>query len=283
MNIIKSDGKSRKRTGFTLIELLIVIAIIAILAAILFPVFGRARENARRTSCASNLKQVGTGLIQYMQDFDGWQMGSEIVVDGTKIRSWPSLMYPYIKNAQVFQCPSAEESATTRSIVTPARDYYGLSSDGSSTGSCFGSEPCNLVPTLSYGRNLIQVNNWVTPGWNSSVSGSCTAGTVVVSTAGSAGVKSGFIKTTCAREGIHEAAVEDAAGTIHIFDGWSINTGNSLRSISEEIRNDNKPNGTASKVAARHFDGFNALYGDGHVKFRRWGSTTPSEWSIQTD
>jgi prepilin-type N-terminal cleavage/methylation domain-containing protein len=58
------------RKGFTLIELLIVIEIIAILAAVLFPVFGRARENARRSSCQSNLKQIGMGLLQYTQDYD---------------------------------------------------------------------------------------------------------------------------------------------------------------------------------------------------------------------
>src|SRR5215216_4432933 len=59
-----------KRRGFTLIELLVVIAIIAILAAILFPVFARARENARRTSCLSNLKQLSLGIMQYTQDYD---------------------------------------------------------------------------------------------------------------------------------------------------------------------------------------------------------------------
>ena len=64
------NGGLRTTRGFTLIELLVVIAIISVLAAILFPVFARARENARRTSCLSNLKQIGLAFLQYTQDYD---------------------------------------------------------------------------------------------------------------------------------------------------------------------------------------------------------------------
>jgi prepilin-type N-terminal cleavage/methylation domain-containing protein/prepilin-type processing-associated H-X9-DG protein len=97
------------RSGFTLIELLIVIAIIAILAAILFPVFGRARENARRTSCSSNLKQIGLGLLQYSQDNDeklvrAWS-GSKTGSDGNSNR-WMDAIFPYVKSEQLFNCPS---------------------------------------------------------------------------------------------------------------------------------------------------------------------------------
>jgi len=64
------ESQNRSVRGFTLIELLVAIAVIAILAAILFPVFARARENARRSSCTSNLKQQGLAIMQYAQDYD---------------------------------------------------------------------------------------------------------------------------------------------------------------------------------------------------------------------
>ena len=88
--------------AFTLIELLVVIAIIAILAAILFPVFARARENARRTSCLSNLKQIGLATMQYLQDYDERYM----VVNHNTGYHWFDPLQPYIKSEQVFRCPS---------------------------------------------------------------------------------------------------------------------------------------------------------------------------------
>jgi prepilin-type N-terminal cleavage/methylation domain-containing protein/prepilin-type processing-associated H-X9-DG protein len=121
------------RRGFTLIELLVVIAIIAILAAILFPVFAKAREKARQSSCASNLKQIGLATLQYMQDYDGvtplstnaaWQeirsgcctgggwssnkRGVGVTTAPTMVKNdfvWMRLD-PYIKNSQVWVCPS---------------------------------------------------------------------------------------------------------------------------------------------------------------------------------
>jgi prepilin-type N-terminal cleavage/methylation domain-containing protein/prepilin-type processing-associated H-X9-DG protein len=100
--------------GFTLIELLVVIAIIAILAAILFPVFGRARENARRSSCQSNLKQIGLGIIQYSQDYDEMQPRTYFKSTGfsnSEQYKWMDAIYPYVKSEQIFDCPS--ETATT--------------------------------------------------------------------------------------------------------------------------------------------------------------------------
>ncbi|MBI5830745.1 MAG: DUF1559 domain-containing protein [Armatimonadetes bacterium] len=92
-----------RKGGFTLIELLVVIAIIAILAAILFPVFAKAREKARASSCQSNCKQIGLGIIQYMQDYD------ETLPErgGNPNPGWQDRIQPYLKSIQVFTCPSA--------------------------------------------------------------------------------------------------------------------------------------------------------------------------------
>ena len=90
----------RNIRAFTLIELLVVIAIIAILAAILFPVFARAREKARQTSCLSNAKQIALGMMMYIQDYD------EQFVQCSATYRWYMPIMPYVKNAQVFKCPS---------------------------------------------------------------------------------------------------------------------------------------------------------------------------------
>jgi len=101
------------RKGFTLIELLVVIAIIAILAAILFPVFARAREKARTASCQSNEKQISLGIMMYAQDYDeclpivGWTDTAIWPNGQSGSNSWHIKIYPYIKNVQVFNCPSA--------------------------------------------------------------------------------------------------------------------------------------------------------------------------------
>lgn len=93
------------RSGFTLIELLVVIAIIAILAAFLFPVFARAREKARQTSCLSNLRQIGTALSLYTEDHDGTYPRGQFW-PFTGVHTWIDVLEPYAKNTQIFRCPT---------------------------------------------------------------------------------------------------------------------------------------------------------------------------------
>jgi prepilin-type N-terminal cleavage/methylation domain-containing protein/prepilin-type processing-associated H-X9-DG protein len=139
-----STAGSRKKSGFTLIELLVVIAIIALLAAILFPVFSRARESARRASCQSNLKQIGLGFAQYSQDYDErlpyesaadddaisqgiWPTGSVPATTASPAdgifdaRHWPGLLQPYVKSEQLFTCPSSTPFTTVPGVLS----YWG--------------------------------------------------------------------------------------------------------------------------------------------------------------
>ena len=115
-----------RRHGFTLIELLVVIAIIAILAAILFPVFAKAREKARQSSCLSNVKQLIFGVMQYAQDYDerypGGLVGSDTSQGPVTRSTWfttakatSDIIFPYVKNTQVFTCPSSPNTAATYS------------------------------------------------------------------------------------------------------------------------------------------------------------------------
>ena len=96
----------RPKHAFTLIELLVVIAIIAILAAILFPVFAQAREKARGISCLSNLKQIGTGMMMYTQDYDENLCPPFNGPVGPLASTWDRLVQPYIKSTQITECPS---------------------------------------------------------------------------------------------------------------------------------------------------------------------------------
>ena len=109
-----------KRNGFTLIELLVVIAIIAILAAILFPVFAQAREKARQTACLSNLKQIGTSVMMYSQDYDEHIVHTELGGDVGDAQEyyWGDMIQPYAKNWQILQCPSANRKIAFKTGAT---------------------------------------------------------------------------------------------------------------------------------------------------------------------
>jgi prepilin-type N-terminal cleavage/methylation domain-containing protein/prepilin-type processing-associated H-X9-DG protein len=154
------------RNGFTLIELLVVIAIIALLAAILFPVFARARENARRTSCASNLKQIGLGILQYAQDYD--EVMVPTYLDGTCANCyanggysygtnpaygnyrWMDLIYPYVKSEEVFNCPSVGQDSSLKKYQYATSGDYG---SYAANVAYFGSGDSLNAPFSEYREN----------------------------------------------------------------------------------------------------------------------------------
>jgi len=120
-----SRHSSHNKSGFTLIELLVVIAIIAILAAMLFPVFARAREQARSISCASNLRQLGTAFNMYISDMGGEYpkpLGTIQWDDPSGEISWMQALTPYTKNTQMLKCPS--DNATNYGYFFSGRAAY---------------------------------------------------------------------------------------------------------------------------------------------------------------
>ena len=176
------------KRGFTLIELLVVIAIIAILAAILFPVFARAREKARQTSCLNNLKQVGTATLMYIQDYDERYGQSMSATSAGTITVYHELM-PYMKNAQILECPSNPDEMTMAAMSavlgglgappiaplgTPGISYIyntAVWEDGNLTDPPFGTRPIKdaEIPrpseTFSLGDGNLEVapNQFDTP------------------------------------------------------------------------------------------------------------------------
>lgn len=138
--------KYGKFKAFTLIELLVVIAIIAILAAILFPVFAQAREKARQITCASNLKQIGLGVVQYVQDYDGLLPPADSNnVDGYVVFA---KMMPYIKANGVFKCPD--------SSVTEGTDQDAQANNGSGNYILPPDDGCIGLPHSTKGAPYYQ-------------------------------------------------------------------------------------------------------------------------------
>lgn len=124
--------------GFTLIELLVVIAIIAILASILFPVFARAREKARQTTCASHLRQIGLAERMYSDDYDEMLQPEFGGIAGSPGFTWRMFLLPYIRNVQIFQCQSYRSSNFGPFSGTPVQEQneyagYGLNRVHSAT------------------------------------------------------------------------------------------------------------------------------------------------------
>ncbi len=202
-----------RRNGFTLIELLVVIAIIAILAAILFPVFARARENARKSTCQSNLKQIGIGAMQYCQDYDERTIPGYL--GGAPTPEWFRQIQPYLKNSGVLSCPSAPGYGT---------QAYGYSSGMSSAGVSMASiqKPAETVHFVDGARfNYPTASDFDPTKWVAQTS-------------------------TC-----HWQVSWPGPGTGN-WGGGSCSGG-----------------GCTRRFHARHMDGGNVLWVDGHVKWTR--------------
>ena len=243
------ETSSVRKRGFTLIELLVVIAIIAILAAILFPVFQKVRENARRTACLSNLKQIGLGVTQYDQDFDekGPNGQSPGFGNGT---GYALEIMPYIKSSGVFKCPDDTGGVQA---VTPVS--YGLNSNAVVPNSSFG--PVNS-------QALAQFNS---PAKTVLLFETANVAYVDLSDTNQASFRSDLNGNSPAGNG--SGASNDLQGKnagspnppVQYATGWLTNSIPSLTGTDT--------NTAFTAKIGRHSDGSNFLMADNHAKFLR--------------
>jgi len=249
----------RSRYGFTLIELLVVIAIIAILAAILMPVFAQARESARKASCQSNLKQIGTAVRMYVDDYDGVFIGAYYYPGGWGTCphwTWTDVVQPYVKNRQVFDCPSSPRDNRTLYCNDGRYACLGAGTPGTT------ANPLRLGYTYNEG--------WMDGAYrgrpNTPTGCDRYHGVVADDCSGTAEL------------GAHDAAIEDPAGTIAVTDGQATPNPTSTAQCRHPVtvfkiaQSDSTPRdqdygpANSARVPLRHNGGFNALFCDGHVK-----------------
>lgn len=252
-------GGNRSIHGFTLIELLIVIAVIAILAAILFPVFARARENARRTGCASNLKQQGLAIMQYAQDYDevmvpAWLDGTTGAGNGWNGTNsgwgndnfkWMDLLQPYVKSTQIFNCPSVSAKTIPIYIQAVSAQYghyaanLGYRSSGDTKNppfSYYRSDNVGNVPIRLSQIQAAATTVMVTETRSVSYSGAASCVMTFPSSVGS--VANSFT--------LNDIGEDAAAPTIRTW-----------------VYSNNNPDGI---IGERHLETINVLWADGHVK-----------------
>ena len=163
--------RRRDRAGFTLIELLVVIAIIAILAAILFPVFAKAREKARQTTCASNERQLGLAILQYAQDNDEVVLGlKDNSGTDTAYKGWAGEVYAYVKNTQIYHCPD-DPTASAGTAPTLVPESYVLNKNLMGSILAQQNAPASTVLLFEAQKNQTDVTN---PNEVTSSVGNCT-------------------------------------------------------------------------------------------------------------
>ncbi|HOM82910.1 MAG TPA: DUF1559 domain-containing protein [Armatimonadota bacterium] len=161
-----------RRMGFTLIELLVVIAIIAILAAILFPVFARARENARKSTCQSNLKQMALAAMQYAQDYDETLMRTNISPATNVYYGWAWMLQPYVKNTEIFTCPSKPSAKWNGSATTFSGFGYGYFAIQNTNNNGGASLSERALASIASPSDVIMfgdssaTNNWYVIDWD---------------------------------------------------------------------------------------------------------------------
>ena len=247
MSISNKEQQNRDvkscRKAFTLIELLVVIAIIAILAAILFPVFARARENARRASCMSNLKQIGLGMMQYTQDYDekmpaGFSSSTGAVYpDGVtrSTESWRVAIFPYVKSIQVFNCPSAD------SYLEWTGGYY--------------------ITRAAYAYN------WRAP-----------SGTGLSNVGVHMGNNTGGSSIAAVEDVAGTIFITESSSSLTRFDTAHFPTEADIKSSGACVDGTNYS--TSICLRAPHMDTMNTLFVDGHVKSMKWQTILGSKTDV---
>ncbi len=260
----KNNNAPKVRSAFTLIELLVVIAIIAILAAILFPVFARARENARRSSCSSNLKQIGLGIVQYNQDYDE---KFPLALYSNFQTTWPVAVQPYIKSVQVFQCPSDPDAGQPSPSVPAGGGGVGWSGQKISyAGNSLRQNHLDGAGNNVYGFSGIFAEIGLT-GPNTRALAELESPSTIVMVTDKFSSDTSTLSTTDApygnSSGFNRFSVIGLAGN-----GSDIPSGN--RSTTGY-----GPNTRMGLVSGRHLDTANFLFADGHVKALKPELTNP--------